>query len=63
MIKSPCLNCPDRTIGCHSKCELYADFRARLDDLNNKKAETKNQTRMVDDCLSDMSKMRMYKGW
>lgn len=63
MIKSPCLNCPDRTMSCHSKCELYADFRARLDDLNNKKAEAKNQTRMVDDCLSDMSKMRMYKGW
>lgn len=63
MIKSSCLNCLNRTMGCHGKCELYADYRARIDDLNNKKAEAKKQTRMVDDCLSDISKMKMYKGW
>lgn len=63
MIKSPCLNCSNRAIGCHSKCEPYTDYRARIDDLNNKKAEAKKQTRMVDDCLSSMSKMKMYKGW
>ena len=63
MIKSPCFNCPNRTMSCHGKCESYADFRARIDDLNNKKAETKSQIRMVDDCLCGMSKMKMYKGW
>lgn len=63
MIKSPCFNCPNRTMSCHSKCEPYTDYRARIDDLNNKKAEAKKQTRMVDDCLSSMSKMKMYKGW
>ena len=25
--KSPCLNCPDRTIGCHSTCEKYIEFQ------------------------------------
>lgn len=39
MIKSPCFNCPNRAMSCHSKCELYTDYRARIDDLNNKKAE------------------------
>lgn len=63
MIKSPCFNCPNRTMSCHSKCELYTDYRVRIDDLNNKKAEAKKQTRMVDDCLSRVSKMKMYKGW
>ena len=63
MIKSPCLNCPNRTMSCHSKCESYTDYRARIDDLNNKKAEAKKQTDMVDDCLSSISKMKMYKGW
>lgn len=63
MIKSPCFNCPNRVMSCHSKCEPYIDYRARIDDLNNKKAEAKKQTRMVDDCLSSMSKMKMYKGW
>jgi hypothetical protein len=63
MIKPPCLNCSNRIMGCHSKCELYIGYRARIDSLNNKKAEAKKQTRMVDDCLSDISKMKMYKGW
>ena len=53
MIKSPCFNCPNRAMSCHNKCEPYTDYRARIDDLNN----------MVDDCLSSMSKMKMYKGW
>lgn len=63
MIKSPCFNCPNRAMSCHSKCELYADYRSKIDDLNNKKAEAKKQTDMVDDCLSSISKMKMYKGW
>ena len=63
MIKSPCFNCHNRTMSCHSKCEPYIDYRARIDDLNNKKAEVKSQIRMVDDCLSGVSKMKMYKGW
>ena len=63
MIKSPCFNCPHRVMSCHSKCEPYTDYRARIDDLNNKKAEAKKQIRMVNDCLSSMSKMKMYKGW
>lgn len=63
MIKSPCFNCPNRAMSCHSKCGPYTDYRARIDDLNNKKAEAKKRTRMVDDCLSGMSKMKMYKGW
>lgn len=24
--KSPCQFCEDREVGCHSKCEKYADF-------------------------------------
>lgn len=63
MIKSPCFNCPNRAMSCHSKCEPYTNYRAKIDDLNNKKAEAKSQIRMVDDCLNDISKMKMYKGW
>ena len=28
--KSPCLNCPDRTIGCHSACDKYKQFQENL---------------------------------
>lgn len=63
MIKSPCFNCPNRAMSCHSKCEPYIDYRARIDDLNNKKAEEENKIRMVNDCLSSWPKMKLYKGW
>ena len=25
-LKSPCLECPDRYIGCHSECLKYIDY-------------------------------------
>ena len=24
----PCLDCPDRAVGCHGKCEKYKEFQA-----------------------------------
>jgi hypothetical protein len=27
-MKAPCMNCPDREIGCHGHCERYKEFRA-----------------------------------
>ena len=30
--KSPCLNCIDREIGCHSRCDRYKQFRNEIDD-------------------------------
>ena len=27
----PCLGCPDRTIGCHTKCLKYADYVRRAE--------------------------------
>lgn len=32
-LASPCLNCGDRNITCHSKCAKYAEFRKRNDEL------------------------------
>ena len=31
MIKPPCKDCEFRTIGCHSNCEQYKTFRAKMD--------------------------------
>lgn len=33
-LKSPCLHCTNRHIGCHSQCELYKMYRKEYDDLN-----------------------------
>lgn len=35
-LNSPCKECPDRKIGCHSKCEKYLKYRAKYDEINNK---------------------------
>lgn len=31
-----CKGCKARYIGCHSVCELYLEYRAELDDANEK---------------------------
>lgn len=31
-VNGPCLDCPDRSIGCHGTCERYKTFRAALDE-------------------------------
>ena len=35
--KAPCKGCLKRFPGCHSSCEDYKEFRARLDAINKKK--------------------------
>lgn len=35
MISSSCCkDCPDREVGCHSKCEVYLKYRAKQDLIN-----------------------------
>lgn len=43
----PCRDCPDRAVGCHSKCEKY--LAARQD--HHKKAEVIYQEKKVEDGL------------
>lgn len=33
---SPCKDCPNRQIGCHSKCEHYIEFKRLLNERNLK---------------------------
>ena len=48
---SPCLDCADRAIGCHGKCEKYWAFRAAADaelvDIKGQKAEDRNQREIL----------------
>lgn len=44
---APCLNCPARTVGCHSTCGKYKAFRADTDRWNRARileAEATNAT-------------------
>lgn len=39
-MNAPCKNCPDRKIGCHSKCNKYSQFRKERDEeLDRKRKE------------------------
>lgn len=42
-MKSPCYNCEERQVGCHSTCESYKTFRAECDRLNDLKNKQKEQ--------------------
>lgn len=39
--KAPCLNCQDREVLCHSKCEKYISFRYELDKYNQEQLKEK----------------------
>lgn len=30
---SPCLNCARRELGCHGKCQDYAEFKAKREEI------------------------------
>lgn len=32
---TPCKDCTDREIGCHSSCDKYATYRAIIDEYKN----------------------------
>ena len=49
-IVAPCKDCPDRKLGCHSKCEKYKEYKL-ANDAHNK------ETR-----LSKMYRSDTYKG-
>lgn len=36
-MKNECYGCTDRYVGCHSKCERYADFYIRNEERKNAK--------------------------
>lgn len=40
-VMSPCKDCTDRCIGCHSTCERYKEYKDTL-EINRAKIATKN---------------------
>lgn len=44
MKRPPCYECPERHVGCHSKCPRYGDWAA----LNQKRLEAMEMERVKD---------------
>lgn len=40
-LSSPCKGCKERTLGCHSNCDEYLDYRHKV-DAENKEKEKQN---------------------
>lgn len=40
-VSAPCLNCQDRSVTCHSKCEKYKEFCKRNEEIRQKIAKSK----------------------
>ena len=45
-IKSPCMDCLDRFCGCHSTCEMYKNYKERLEYINNLRMD---DNKIIDD--------------
>lgn len=46
----PCeRDCPDRCIGCHSKCEKYIEWKAKEDKLKSVYDEARKDEKVVGD--------------
>ena len=36
-MKVPCKDCPNRYVGCHSKCEAYKEFNRHCEEQREKR--------------------------
>lgn len=43
-ITAPCKDCPDHAMGCHSKCDKYAEFKKQVEEYN----ETVRKAKKID---------------
>ena len=34
LMKTPCFNCKDRSLNCHSTCEKYTEYRRAIKEIN-----------------------------
>lgn len=50
---APCLNCPDRAVGCKTNCERYAAFRAQVDERRRIIDDAKDKARVVNEFKTD----------
>lgn len=57
-IKSPCMGCENRVLGCHSTCDLYLQFDAKRKELLAKKREYNNKNAAFMDYREHLSRRR-----
>ena len=61
-MSAPCKNCPDREIGCHSKCNKYLEFRKKRDEELDRKRREDDVAYAIAAGMYRMSKKRIWVG-
>lgn len=61
-MNAPCKNCPDREIGCHSKCNKYSQFRKERDEELDRKRREDDVAYAIATGMYRMSKKRIWVG-
>ena len=61
MIASPCKDCPERFIGCHSSCEKYRQYRSELDEIKAKRAADKDERAFASEIKGAVKRLRDHK--
>ena len=56
--KKPCLDCEKRTVGCHSSCKEYKDFREELDIKNQLKRDAQQKRNIINGYCYDVKSKR-----
>jgi hypothetical protein len=46
-VESPCLDCPDRVPACHDRCERFAEYKRKLDEIKGKKRDFWDKEKLV----------------
>ena len=58
-VSSPCKDCMDREVGCHSTCEKYIKYQKEKDEYNKKVRDAKSRE---NDIVSfKVDSIRQYK--
>ena len=56
----PCKDCQDRRMGCHSKCELYTEWKKKFQDIQTQLYRHKMEDKRCRDYEMEKAK-RMRK--
>lgn len=47
-VEPPCMDCPDRVVGCHSKCDKYKEYSQTLRKNQTEITEKYKSSRMAE---------------
>ena len=60
--QSPCKECENRYVGCHSTCEDYLDFRGRSDEMAKRVRAKMNEYNVYEGYKKEcLKKIRKHK--